>query len=409
MPLTDIQIRKAKPGPKLIKLSDGGGLQLHIFPNGSKLWRLAYRYGGKPNTLALGAYPDVSLGDARDAAKAAKKLLTAGIDPNREKQAIRAAKIVAGGNTFDVIAAELLNKKRREGLKQNTLDKFHWYISKASPSIGKMPITDIKAAHILAVLRPIELRGQTHTANRLRSKIGEVFCFAIASGRAEYDPTPAIKGALAAHKSKPQAAITDPIAFGGLLRAIDDYHGTPVTKAALQMLCLTGTRVDKELGAMQWSEIDFENSVWTVPAEKLGKTGKPLHVPLAPQSLTILKHIKSLNYNGKYVFPSIRSPERHISEGTVNSALRRLGISKEEHCAHGFRSTMSTMLNNSGLWSKDAVERQLSHNDKDSVRGVYNRAEYWPERVKMMNYWADRLDAMRRGGEIVAFKKQAEN
>lgn len=409
MSLTDVQIRKAKPGPKLIKLSDGGGLQLHIFPNGSKLWRLAYRYGGKQNTLALGAYPDVSLSDARDAAKAAKKLLTAGIDPNKAKKSIRADKIAAEANTFDAIAAELLDKKRREGLKQDTLEKFEWYMSKARPLLGRRAITEIKAVDVLAVLKPIELSGQTHTAHRLRGKIGEVFRFAIATSRAENDPTPALKGALATHKTKHHPAITDPIVFGGLLRAIDDYNGMPETKAALQLLYLTGTRPDKELGSMEWTEIDFENAVWTIPEKKLGKTKKPLHVPLAPQAISILKFIKSLNNKGKYVFPCTRSAERHISENTANGALRLLGIPKEVHVAHGFRTSASTMLNNSGLWNKDAIERQLSHKDKDEVRGVYNRAEYWEERVKMMNYWADRCDAMRRGGDVITFKKSGND
>lgn len=405
MPLTDVQIRKAKPGLKLVKLPDGGGLQLHISPNGSKIWRRAYRYNGKQNTLTIGPYPDVSLSDARDAAKAAKKLLAAGIDPNKDKQVTRAAKLNSDANTFDAIAAEVLDKKRREGLKQDTLDKFEWYMSKARPLLGNRPVTDIKAADILAILRPIEISGKTHTARKLCGYIGEVFRYAIAAGKAENDPTPALKGAIAAHKSKPRAAITDPIAFGGLLRAIDGYSGMPETKAALQLLCLTGTRPDKELGSMEWSEIDFENAVWTIPPEKLGKTGKPLHVPLAPQALVILKYIKSLNNNGKYVFPSTRSAERHISENTINGALRILGIPKEAHCAHGFRTSISTMLNNCGLWNKDAIERQLSHKDKDAVRGAYNRAEYWEERVKMMSYWANRCDAMRQGDDVIAFKK----
>lgn len=306
MPLTDVQIRKAKPGLKLIKMPDGGGLQLHISPNGSKIWRRAYRYNGKPNTLTIGPYPDVSLSDARDAAKAAKKLLAAGIDPNKAKQVTRAAKLTADANTFDAIAAEVLDKKRREGLKQDTLKKFEWYMSKTCPLLRNRPITDIKAADILAVLRPIEISGKTHTARKLCGYIGEVFRYAIATGRAENNPIPALKGALAAHILKPNAAMTDPIAFSGLLRAIDDYSGMPETIAALQLLCLTPTRPDKELGSMEWSETDFENAVWTVPSEKLGKTCKPLHVPLASQLLVILRSIKSLSNNGKYVIPNTR-------------------------------------------------------------------------------------------------------
>jgi integrase len=406
MPLTDIEARKSKPGDKLRKLSDGHGLQLWIYPDGAKRWRYAYRHEGRQKLLALGVYPEVTLADARTARTDASKLQADGIDPSKARQDTRAAKIVKNANTFDAIAIEVADKKRREGLKQDTLDKFEWYMSKARPLLGKRPITDIKAADVLAVLRPIELSGKLHTARKLCGYIGEVFRYAIATSRAENDPTPALKGAIASHASKSRAAIIDPISFGGLLRAIDGYEGMPETRAALKLLALTFTRPDKELGAMEWSEIDFDKALWTIPANKM-KLKRTHYVPLAPQALEILGEIRQLTGKGKYVFPSTRTTERHISENTLVGALRRLGLSKEEHCAHGFRTSASTILNACGLWNKDAIERQLSHGEKDTVRGAYNRADHWDERVKMMAYWADRCDEMIRGAQIIPLKREA--
>jgi integrase len=404
MPLTDILIRKAKPGPKIIKMSDGGGLQLWLEPDGAKRWRLAYRFGGKQKTLALGVYPDVSLVEARAARDDARRLLADGIDPSIAKRAARAAKATADGNTFDAIAAEWFAKKGKEGRADRTLGKVEWLLSLARPALGPRPIAEISAADVLAVLRTVEARGRHETAKRLRATIGQVFRYAVATARAENDPTGALKGALTAPIVTHRAAITDPIAFGALLRAIaDDKGGAPETMAALELLALTFARPG-ELRAAEWSEFDLETAVWTIPAEKM-KMRRPHRVPLASRAVAILRHLRTIASGSNYVFPSVRTGARPMSENTINAALRRLGFSKEQMCGHGFRAAASSMLNESGLFNPDAIERQLAHVDNDSVRRAYHRADYWEERVRMMTYWADRCDAMRRGGAVVPFTK----
>lgn len=404
MPLTDIQIKKAKPGPKLVKLTDGGGLQLWIFPEGGKRWRVAYRFDGKQKLLALGVYPEVSLVEARAARDDARSLLADGVDPSMAKRASRAAKATAAGNTFDALADELLEKARREAKADRTLGKVEWLLSLARPALGPRPIAEISAAEVLAVLRTVEARGRHETAKRLRATIGQVFRYAVATARAENDPTGALKGALTAPTVTHRAAITDPIAFGALLRAMaDDAGGAPETRTALGLLALTFVRPG-ELRTAEWSEFDLSAAVWTIPAEKM-KMRRPHKVPLASRAVAILRELQGITGGGRFVFPSVRTGARPMSENTINAALRRLGFSKEQMTGHGFRAAASSMLNESGLFNPDAIERQLAHVDNDNVRRAYHRADYWDERVKMMNYWADRCDAMRRGGDVVAFKK----
>jgi integrase len=403
MPLTDVEIRKAKPGDKLSKLSDGGGLQLWVYPDGAKRWRLAYRLGGKQKVLAIGVYPAIGLKEARGARDAAKRLLAGGRDPSEAKQADRAAKAAADTNTFDTIAGELLEKKRREGKAARTIAKFEWFMSFALSAIGSKPIGEITAPEVLAILRPIEARGNAETAKKLRGAIGQVFRFAIATGRAENDPTGALRGALAAPVVTHRAAITDPIAFGALLRAIEGYAGAPESKAALELLALTFVRPG-ELRAAEWAEFDLEAGLWTIPASRM-KMRRPHRVPLAPRAVVILRELQVITGGGRFVFPSIRTRERCMSENTVNAALRRLGFTSEEMTGHGFRAAASSMLNECGVWHADAIERQLAHVDNDNVRRAYHRADYWDERVRMMAYWADRCDAMRRGGDVIPFQK----
>lgn len=403
MPLTDVEIRKAKPGDKLAKLSDGGGLQLWIYPDGKKRWRLAYRFKGKQKALAIGVYPAIGLKEARAERDAAKRLLAEGRDPSEAKRATRAAKVAADTNTFDTIARELLEKKRREGKAARTIAKFEWFMTFARPAIGSKPMGEITAPEVLAILRPVEARGNAETAKKLRGAIGQVFRFAIATGQAESDPTGALKGALAAPIVTPRAAITEPVAFGALLRAIESYTGAPETRAALELLALTFVRPG-ELRAAEWVEMDLEAGLWTIPAIRM-KMRRPHRVPLAPRAVAILRGLQIITGGGRFVFPSLRTRERCMSENTVNAALRRLGFAQHEMTGHGFRAAASSMLNESGLWHADAIERQLAHVDNDNIRRAYHRADYWEERVRMMAYWADRCDAMRRGGEVVAFKK----
>jgi integrase len=399
MPLTEIRIRSAKPSGRIIKLSDGGGLQLWVTPDGAKRWRLAYRFAGVQKALALGVYPATGLREARDARDKAKRLLNEGIDPIQHRRAETIKRTATSTNTFDAIAAELLEKKRQERKANRTITKFEWFLRLARPGIGTRPIADISAAEILAVLRPIEARGRQETAKKLRGAIGQVFRFAIATARAERDPTGALRGALTAPVVNHRAAIIEPNAFGGLLRAIAIYDGAPETRAALEFLALTFVR-SGELRAAEWAEFDLGTHVWEIPAAKM-KMKRPHRVPLAPRALAILSGLQPLTGQGKFLFPSIRSRARCMSENTINAALRRLGFTKNEMTGHGFRSAASSMLNESGLWNADAIERQLAHADSDSVRRAYARADFWKERVSIMNWWADKCDEMRSGGTIV--------
>jgi integrase len=399
MALTDLQIKNAKPGTGIVKLSDGGGLQLWLTPDGAKRWRLAYRFDGKQKALAIGVYPAVGLKDARDAREAAKRLLAGGQDPSIARKVAKASRIEAGANTFAAVAAELLEKKRREAKAERTLGKVEWLLSLAAPAIGARPISEITAPEILSALRAVEARGRHETARRLRATIGEVFRFAVATGRADADPTAALKGALTTPVVTHRAAIVEPKAFGGLLRAIADYEGAPETRAALELLALTFVRPG-ELRAAEWAEFDLDAAVWVIPAGKM-KMRRPHRVPLAPRAVAILRELHAITGRGKFVFPSVRSRERCMSENTVNAALRRLGFEKDEMTGHGFRAAASSMLNESGLWNADAIEAQLAHIEANAVRKAYARADYWDERVKMMNWWADRCDEMRRGGAVV--------
>ena len=335
MPLTEIGIRFAKPSAKIVKLSDGGGLQLWITPDGAKRWRLAYRFAGSQKTLALGVYPGTGLRDARDARDAAKRLLNEGIDPAQHRRAQNPKRAAAYTNTFEAIAAELLEMKRRERKADRTIAKFEWFMRLARPGIGSRAITDISAPEILAVLRPIEVRGRQETAKKLRGAIGQVFRFAVATGRAQGDPTGALKGALAAPVVTHRAAIIEQKAFGGLLRAITIYKGAPETRAALELLALTFVRPG-ELRAAEWAHFDLAAAVWSIPAEKM-KMRRPHRVPLASQAVAIVRDLQLSTGQGKYLFPSIRTPTRCMSENTTNAALRRLGFSRNEMTSHGFR------------------------------------------------------------------------
>jgi integrase len=403
MPFTDMEIRAAKPGARLVKLSDGGGLQLWIMPDGAKRWRLAYRFAGGQKTLAIGVYPATGLREARDAREEAKRLLAAGQDPSLAKRLAKAARATASANTFEAIARKLLGKKRREAKAEGTLRQLEWRLSLARPVIGARPIAAITAPEILGVLRSVESRGRHETARRLRATIGEVFRYAVATGRADTDPTGALKGALTAPIVQHRAAIIEPKAFGGVLRAIEIYEGAPETRAALELLALTFVRPG-ELRAAEWTEFDLDVAIWSIPPEKM-KMKRPHRVPLAPQAVAILHELGSITSHGKYLFPSVRSPSRCMSENTVNAALRRLGFGKDEMTGHGFRSAASSMLNESGLWNADAIERQLAHVDNDSVRRAYARADFWDEGVRMMTWWADRCDELCRGGDVITLRR----
>jgi integrase len=297
-----------------------------------------------------------------------------------------------------------LAKKRREGKAETTLGKLGWLLGLALPILGPRPIADVNAPEVLAVLRRIESRGQLETAGRLRAVIGEVFRYAIATGRAENDPTFALRGALTTPKTKHRAAIVEPVALGALLRSIESYEGTPEVRIALKLLALAFVRPG-ELRNAFWSEFDLEAGVWIIPAGRM-KMRRAHRVPLAPQAIALLKDLHALTGHRALLFPSVRAPDRCMSENTINAALRRLGYGKDDMTGHGFRAAASSLLNESGKWNADAIEAQLAHVESNKIRKAYARAEYWEERVQMMAWWADRCDAMRRGGRIIQMRAE---
>jgi integrase len=397
---TDAYFRHLKPAEKDYKRSDEGGLFMLVTTTGSKLWRFAYRYDDKQKLLAIGPYPIVSLLDARAKRDDAKRLLAEDIDPSVERKAERREARIARANTFEAVARELMEKFEAEGDAPTTLRKKQWLLDFANREFGKRPIAELKAPEILDALRKIEKRGRHETATRARSTIGAVFRFAIATGRAERDPTGDLRGALITPTVTHRATIVEPHAVGALLRAIDCFEGQAVTRYALKLAPLVFVRPG-ELRKAEWSEFNLLSAEWRIPAAKM-KMRRPHRVPLARQTLAILQELRELTGGSKLLFPSVRSWHRPISDNTLNAALRRLGYDKTELTVHGLRSTASVLLNESGKWNADAIERQLAHQEVNEVRGAYTHAaEYWQERVRMMCWWADELDRMRQIGRVL--------
>jgi integrase len=405
MPLTDLQCRTAKPREKPYKLGDSLGLFLLVQPTGGKLWRLKYRIAGREKKLGLGQYPDVSLAEARQGRDHARQMILSGKDPSLEKQRRKARSLINAENTFEAVAQEYIDKRCRDGDRpwaERTKAKADWLLSELKPSIGRLPVTEIEPPDILAAVRKIEARGKIESARRALQFTGSVLRYAVATARLTSDPSRDLKGALLSPKVTHRAAILDPIELGGLLRAIDGYTGNASTLMALRLAPHVFQRPG-ELRAAEWSEFDLDAAVWTIPAEKM-KMRRAHTVPLSKQALAILSEARAIsNPEDRYVFPSVRTPARPISENTLNAALRRLGYSKETATAHGFRSTASTLLNESGKWSPDAIERALAHGDKDQVRAAYNRGQHWQERVAMADWWSDYLDTLRDGGKVLPF------
>ena len=401
--LNDTRVRNAKGGHRPIKLSDSGGLYLLLTPNGSKLWRLAYRFGGKQKTLALGIYPTITLKQARERRDAAKRLLADKIDPSIQRRIEK--QNATTGNTFRPVASELLEKLEREGLAEVTLAKKRWLLDFAYSSIGDRPIDKITAPELLSVLRRVEAGGRYETARRLRSTCGMVFRYAIATGRAERDVSIDLRGALTTPKVTHRAAIVDPAGIGALLRAIDGYDGLLVTTHALRLAPLVFVRPG-ELRQAEWAELDLEESEWRISASKM-KMRRPHRVPLSRQAVAIIRDLQAITGDGRWLFPSVRTTARPMSENTLNAALRRLGYSSDQMTAHGFRAMASTRLNEMGRWNPDAIERQLGHQEADDVRRAYmHAAEFWTERVKMMQAWADYLDELRDARKVIPLRRE---
>jgi integrase len=393
MSLTDFTIRNSKPASSPQKLADGGNLYLLVSPAGGKLWRLNYRYLGKQKTVSLGSYPEVTLAMARERALETKKLLASGRDPAIQAKLAKITRTIQAGNTFNIVANEYLAKYEREGRAEATVLKARWLIDFARTDIGLRPISEILPMEVLEVLRKVERRGRLHSAGRLRSMISCVFRYAIATARATQDPTYALRGALTTPQTQHRAAITDPEALGALLRAIDGFDGQPTTKAALKLMALLFPRPG-ELRFAEWKEFDLTNREWIIPAAHT-KMRRQHRVPLPAQAVIVLQNLHRITGKGLLVLPSVRTIREPISENTLNAALRRLGYSKDEMTSHGFRAAASTLLNESGKWSADAIERQLAHVEGNEVRRAYARGEHWAERVKMTSWWANYLDDLR--------------
>ncbi|MBF0401823.1 MAG: tyrosine-type recombinase/integrase [Magnetococcales bacterium] len=389
MPLSDTTIRNAKPAEKPFKLTDGDGMYLLVNKAG-RYFRLDYSFAGTRKTLALGVYPEVSLKLARERRDDARRLLANGIDPSAQKRAEKAANPLDG--TFEVIARQWIEKM----VKPTATEKHTLLVTRrleidAFPAIGARQIRDLRAPDILALLEKMEQRGVIVSAHRVRQIIGQVFRFAVASGKADFDPTSALRGALTPVKEEHHPTITDPAAIGELLRAIDGYAGSFVSMAALRLAPLVFVRPG-ELRQAEWTEFDLDASEWRIPGTRMKM--RELHiVPLSRQAVAILRELHPLTGHGRYVFPGARSDDRPMSENTVNAALRRMGYEVGQMTGHGFRSMASTLLNEMG-WGTDAIERQLSHDERNSVRAAYNSATYMPERKRMMQAWADHLDQL---------------
>jgi integrase len=400
--LTDTAIKAASATDKARKLFDERGLYLLITPNDSRWWRFKYRHNGKEKLLSLGTYPDVSLKRAREKRDDARRLVADGIDPSEQRQQEKAAR----ADTFEIIAEEWFGKQT-EALAASTRQRDHSRLKTfIYPHIGSRPVATLKAADLLNCLRRMETKGIHESAHRARSLCGRILRYAVATGRATRDVSGDLKGALTPAVTKNYASITDPKRIGDLLKAIDGYDGQPTTAMALRLAPLTFVRPGELRGA-EWSEfnLDGKEPEWRIPAERM-KMGELHLVPLSRQAVAVLRELKEITGDGKYLFPSLRSAARPISDNTVNAALRRLGYSKDEMTGHGFRAMASTCLNEQG-WHPDLIELQLAHAERNKVRAAYNRAERLTERRKMMQAWADYLDGLKFSDNAVPLKRNS--
>ena len=385
--LSDAKVRNAKPKTKPYKIADGEGLFLLIIPSGSKYWRLKYFFAGKEKILALGVYPEVNLADARERRAQARKVLAAGNDPGEVKKEAKRLAIFKNANAFEVVAREWYEKRKHEWAPSSADTMLTRLEQHILPKLGPRPIADITPPEVLAMLRVVEDSGALETSRRVMQICGQIFMYAIATGRAERNPVPDLRGALkipvVKHHSFLQA--TDLPQF---LRNLDAYDGSLQTKLALRFLLLTFVRTT-ELRAAEWTEIDWDKARWRIPAERMKM--KELHiVPLSKQGIAVLRELQKHSGNRQHIFPNQHKPTTFMSENTMLYALYRMGYHSRT-TGHGFRSTASTILNEHEFRA-DVIERQLAHSERDTVRAAYNHAQYLPERRKMMQWWADYLD-----------------
>lgn len=404
-PLTDMQVNKSKPQDKNVMLYDGGGLFLLITPNGKKGWRFKYRYEGKEKLMSYGTYPEISLSEARKRREEAREQVANGIDPSALRKATKAAHAENTSNSFEVVAKEWIGKQKNKWTPANTevvtrqLEKnvFSW--------VGKRPIADLKAPELLTVLRRMEDRGILESAQRVRTICGQVFRYAIATGRAERDIAADLRGALTTPKKQHLASITEPAKVAELLRAIDALEGTFIVKCALRLAPLVFVRPG-ELRKAEWAEIDLDNAEWNIPAEKM-KMKQPHLVPLSSQAVNLLREIQPITGSTRYIFHSSRSTTRPMSDMALSAALRRLGYEQGEMTPHGFRAMARTLLDEVLQVRPDFIEHQLAHAVRDPNGRAYNRTTHLEERKKMMQTWANYLDALKAGKKVIPIRKQA--
>lgn len=397
--LTDIEIKTLKPAIKPFKRGDELGLFILVHPSGSLLWRFKYRIFGIERSLSLGRYPGVTLKQGREKRDEARAMLAEGVDPIANKQQKTLNASIAAATTFGVVADEFIEKMEREGKAPATIKKARWFRDQFNASICRRPIAMVTPNELLDALKRVERRGHHETAQRLRAFAGRIFRYAISTLRADRNPADVSRGALTVPRVRHHGAILDPVKVGELLRAIDGYGGRPESKIALQLLAHTFVRPG-ELRQAEWAEIDFDAAVWRIPAERM-KMKQSHVVPLSSQSLQILRDLRELGNCGNFLFPAFHTSLRPMCENTLNVSLRRLGYSRDEMTSHGFRATASTLLNESGHWHPDAIERALAHCDRDHVRAAYHRGVHWAERVKMAQWWSNHLKQLRDGATII--------
>lgn len=403
--LTDTEIRRTKPKEKPVKLADERGLYLLVNPNAGKYWRFDYRFEGKRKTLALGVYPDVSLARAREKRDEARKLIAGDIDPGLHRKTQKRAIVERATHSFEAVAREWFSKYQPTWTPDHAEKIIRRLERDVFPWIGARPIVEIAAPELLAVLRRIESRGALETTHRAHQNCGQVFRYAVATGRAERDPSGDLRGALPPAKVKHLAAITEPAEIGALLRAMSAYQGSLITRCALRLAPLVFVRPG-ELRNAEWPEIDLDRAEWCIPAERM-KMREPHIVPLSSQAVAILRELHPLTGTGRFVFPSPRAATRPMSNNAVLSALRRMGYGTDEMTGHGFRAMARTVLDEVLGFRVDIIEHQLAHAVKDPNGRAYNRTKHLDERRRMMQAWADYLDSRESGAQVFPFPQQA--
>jgi integrase len=403
--LTDAKLRALKSRDKVYRIADTNGLCIEVRPTGAKLWRYRYRHAGKPSMAALGEYPSMSLAEARAERDQARALVKRGMSPAHVAKIERAAKLEQSSNTFASVGLEFLTKRQKEGMGEDSVERGRRLIEKDLASISNLPIAEVTAPTLLTALRKMEQRGIVESAHRARGLAGQIFRYAIATGRAERNPAADLIGALERPQTKHFASIVLPSKIGELLRAIHSYQGSPVTVTALKLAPLLFVRPN-ELRHAEWAEMDLSKAVWDIPAKKM-KMKQPHLVPLSDQAVAILRELHPLTGSGKYVFPGTRSVRRPMSENTINAALRYMGFDSDTMTGHGFRAMARTVLDEELGFPVDHIEHQLAHAVKDANGRAYNRTTHLPARRKMMQAWAEYLDQLRLGAKVVPLERQS--